>query len=176
MELLMKQGGVDTAVCPAVDAALAKAEQTGKLAGALTLKDGYTVTGKTSTLLGTSAALLLNALKHLAGIDKETDIIDADALTPICALKTTYFGHRNPRLHADEVLIALSMSSVKSPIAARAMEQLSRLRGTDAHFSAILSPVDEKIYKSLGIYVTCEPKFEVKNSSAAYGTKDGRGC
>ena len=166
IELLMKQAEISPDFYPAVSAALSKAEATGKPAGAMVLPDGSVVTGKTTPLLGASASLLLNALKRLANIDPETDIIDSEALTPICQLKTTYLGHHNPRLHADEVLNALSISSVRSPIAARAMEQLSTLRGLDAHFSVILSPVDEKIYKSLGIQITCQPKFEVRNTPA----------
>jgi len=121
------------------------------------LPDGSVVTGKTSSLLGPSAALLLNALKRLAGIPKEEEIISADALEPICKLKIQYLGQNNPRLHSDEVLIALSISSGTHENAALALAQLDQLRGCDAHFSVILSPVDERIYKRLGINVTCEP-------------------
>lgn len=161
-ELLMNQAGVTPDLCPAVGAAILRAETTGAPAGALELDDGKLITGKTSSLLGASSALLLNAIKSLAGIDKEQDIISAEALEPITKLKTTYLGHHNPRLHCDELLIALSMSSIHSPLAARALAQLDKLRGYDAHFSVIISAVDEKIYRKLGINVTCEPRFEGK--------------
>ena len=123
----------------------------------MVLPDGSVVTGKTSSLLGPSAALLLNALKRLAGIAKEEEIISADALEPICRLKTQYLRQSNPRLHSDEVLIALSISSGTHENAALALAVLDKLRCCDAHFSVILSPVDERTYKRLGINVTCEP-------------------
>ena len=161
-ELIMKQAGITPDIMPAVGASILRAQTTHAPAGALTLEDGRIVTGKTSSLLGASSALLLNTLKALAGIDKEQDIISAEALEPITRLKTGYLGHHNPRLHCDEVLIALSISSVTDPLAAKAMEQLGNLRGYDAHFSVIISAVDEKILRKLGINVTCEPKFEGK--------------
>ncbi len=157
MKLLMQQAGVSMDCNPAVSAALARAEETGNPSGAMVLPDGTVVTGKTSSLLGPSAALLLNALKRLAGIPKEKEIISADALEPICKLKTEYLRQNNPRLHSDEVLIALSISSGTHANAALALAQLDKLRCCDAHFSVILSPVDERIYKRLGINVTCEP-------------------
>ena len=162
MKILMQQAGVSTDCNPAVAAALARAEQTANPAGAMVLPDGSVVTGKTSSLLGPSAALLLNALKRLAGIPKEEEIISADALEPICKLKTEYLRQSNPRLHSDEVLIALSISSGTHENAALALAQLDKLRGCDAHFSVILSPVDERTYKRLGINVTCEPVAGVK--------------
>ena len=157
MKILLQESGVSADCNPAVAAALARAEQTEHPAGAMVLPDGSVVTGKTSSLLGPSAALLLNALKRLAGIPKEEKIISVDALEPICKLKTQYLGQNNPRLHSDEVLIALSISSGEHEQAALALAQLDKLRGCDAHFSVILSPVDERIYKRLGINVTCEP-------------------
>ncbi len=157
MKILMEKAGVTVDYNPAVSAALARAQQTANPAGAMVLEDGSLVTGKTSSLLGPSAALLLNALKCLAGIPKEEKIISADALEPICRLKTEYLRQSNPRLHSDEVLIALSISSGSHEKAALALAQLDKLRGCDAHFSVILSPVDERIYKRLGINVTCEP-------------------
>ena len=120
------------------------------------------MTGKTTPLLGAAAAALLNALKKLAGIDQEMDIISPVALEPICNLKVQHLHSKNPRLHSDEVLIALSISSAHSEDAARALEQIENLRGSEAHFTVILSRVDEKTYKALGIHTTCEPKFEVK--------------
>jgi len=157
MKILLQEAGVSADCKPAIAAALSRAAQTGNPAGAMMLPDGSVVTGKTSSLLGPSAALLLNALKRLAGIPKEEEIISADALEPICKLKIQYLGQNNPRLHSDEVLIALSISSGTHENAALALAQLDQLRGCDAHFSVILSPVDERIYKRLGINVTCEP-------------------
>ena len=157
MKILMQKAGVTVDYNPAVSAALARAQETSNPAGAMLLEDGSVVTGKTSSLLGPSAALLLNALKRLAGIPKEEEIISADALAPICRLKTEYLRQSNPRLHSDEVLIALSISSGTHANAALALAQLDKLRGCDAHFSVILSPVDDRIYKRLGINVTCEP-------------------
>ena len=137
--------------------------QTGKPAGAMVLPDGCVVTGKTSPLLGASAALLLNALKHMAGIDHKLDLIPSSVIEPISAMKTGYLGHHNPRLHSDEVLIALAISGLTNPLAAMVQEQLRTLRGCDAHFSVIISEEDAKLYKRLGINVSCQPKYEVKS-------------
>ena len=163
LELVMQQAGVTPELCPAVAAALEKAEATGKPAGAMVLPDGCVVTGKTSPLLGASAALLLNALKHMAGIDHKLELIPASVIEPISAMKTGYLGHRNPRLHSDEVLIALAISGLTNPLAAMVQEQLKALRDCDAHFSVIISEEDAKLYKRLGINVSCEPKYEVKS-------------
>ena len=138
LELVMQQAGVTPELCPAVGASLEKAEATGKPAGAMVLPDGCVVTGKTSPLLGASAALLLNALKHMAGIDHKLDLIPSSVIEPISAMKTDYLGHRNPRLHSDEVLIALAISGLTNPLAAMVQEQLKKLRGCDAHFSVII--------------------------------------
>ena len=163
LELVMQQADVTPELCPAVAAALEKAEATGKPAGAMVLPDGCIVTGKTSPLLGASAALLLNALKHMAGIDHKLELIPASVIEPISAMKTGYLGHRNPRLHSDEVLIALAISGLTNPLAAMVQEQLKTLRDCDAHFSVIISEEDAKLYKRLGINVSCEPKYEVKS-------------
>ena len=163
LELVMQQAGVTPDICPAVAASLAKAEATGKPAGAMVLPDGSVVTGKTSALLGTSAALLLNALKKLAGIDHKLELIPAAVIEPISTLKTESLGHRNPRLHSDEVLIALAISGLTNPLAAMVQAQLKNLRGCDAHFSVITSEEDAKLYKRLGINVSCEPRYEVKS-------------
>ena len=165
MELLMNRAGVSPSVRPVVAKADEKQQITGTPAGALELPDGSIVTGKTTPLLGASAALLLNALKSLADIDPETDIISPTALEPICDLKVRHLHHKNPRLHSDEVLVALSISSAGNRDAARALEMLEALRGCDAHFTVILSPVDEKTYKALGIHTTSEAKFERKAPS-----------
>ncbi len=162
LEIVMQQAGVTPEIAPAVAACLQKAEETGAPAGAMVLPDGSVVTGKTSSLLGASAALLLNALKAMAGIDHKLKLIPASVIEPISRLKTGNLGHRNPRLHSDEVLIALAISGLTNPLAAMVQEQLSSLRGCDAHFSVIISEEDEKLYKRLGINVTCQPRYEVK--------------
>ena len=163
LELVMQQAGVTPDICPAVAASLEKAEATGKPAGAMVLPDGSVVTGRTSPLLGASAALLLNALKHMAGIDHKLDLIPPSVIEPISAMKTGCLGHRNPRLHSDEVLIALAISGLTNPLAAMVQAQLKNLRGCEAHFSVIISEEDAKLYKRLGINVSCEAKYEVKS-------------
>ena len=161
LELIMKQAGITSEINPAIGAALLKEKLTGAPAAAMTLPDGRVITGKTSSLLGASAALMLNALKALAGIDKEVDLISPTVIEPITKLKTQNLGHHNPRLHSDEMLVALCVSAVSDPNAALAQKQLEKLRGLNAHFSVIPSAVDEKIYKRLGVNVSCEPVYEV---------------
>ena len=160
IELLMGKAGVSENYSPARAAALAKEEETGLPAAAMVLTDGSLVTGKTSDLLGAASSLLLNALKRVAGIPKEHYVVSDAALQPICKLKTDHLHSRNPRLHSDETLIALSISSATNDEAARAIEAAEDLRGCDAYFSVIVSPTDEKLYRSLGINVCCEPKYE----------------
>ena len=160
--LVMKQAGVTADICPAVAAANEKAAATGAPAGAIVLPDGKVVTGRTSDTLGAASALLLNALKALGGIDDHFELISAQVLEPVCRLKTQYMGHRNPRLHTDEVLMALTISALTNPLAELAQQQLPKLRGCDAHFTVVLSEVDEKLLKKLGIHVSCEPKYETK--------------
>ena len=162
LELVMRQAGVTPEICPAVQVSLDKAAATGAPAGAMELPDGYIVTGRTSSLLGPSAALLLNALKHMAGIDHRLELIPSHVIEPISTMKTDYLGHHNPRLHSDEVLIALTISALSNPLAALAQQQLTALRGCDAHFTVILSEEDAKLYKRLGIHVSCEPKYEMR--------------
>ena len=162
LELVMQQAGVTADICPAVQVSLDKAAETGAPAGAMELSDGTIVTGRTSSLLGPSAALLLNALKYMAGIDHRLELIPAHVIEPISTMKTGYLGHRNPRLHSDEVLIALTISALSNPLAAMAQQQLTALRGCDAHFTVILSEEDAKLYKRLGIHVSCEPKYEMR--------------
>jgi uncharacterized protein (UPF0371 family) len=160
MELLMKKAGVSQGDRRVVAPALQKAEITGKPAAAMELRDGRIVTGKTSSLLGASAALTLNALKELAGIPDELHLIAPEVIDPIQHLKVDHFGNRNPRLHTDEVLIALSICAASDPRAEQAMEQLPKLRGCQVHSSVILSPVDEKTFKRLGVNLTCEPRYK----------------
>ena len=160
LELLMKKAGVDPSIRRVVAPALELAEKTDKPAAAMEMPDGTVVVGKTSDLLGASAALLLNALKHLGGIRHELHLISPVVIDPIQHLKVDHLGNRNPRLHTDEVLIALSISAATNPTAELAMEQLSRLRGCDVHSSVILSSVDEKTFKRLGVNLTCQPRYK----------------
>ena len=126
----------------------------------MVLPDGTLTTGKTSELLGAASSLLLNALKAVAGVDKDTYVVSDEALVPIGHLKTEYLHSHNPRLHSDETLIALSISSATNPEADRVIAATSDLAGCDAYFSVIISPTDENAYRRLGINVCCEPKFE----------------
>ena len=160
LELLIKKAGVDISSRRVIAAALQKAEQTGLPAAAMELPDGTIVTGKTSNLLGASSALLLNALKVLGGMPDELHLISPVAIDPIQHLKVDHLGNRNPRLHTDETLIALSISAATNPTAELAMEQLSKLRGCEVHSSVILSSVDEKVFKRLGVNLTCEPRYK----------------
>ena len=160
IELLMRQTDVTCDYSPAHQAALAKEEDTGGPAAAMVLPDGTLVTGKTSDLMGAAASLLLNAAKHMAGIPKQTYVVSSEALAPICHLKTEHLRSRNPRLHSDEMLIALSLSSATNPQAGEAVDALDQLAGCDAYFSVIISEADKSTYRNLGINVCCEPKYE----------------
>lgn len=162
IEFLMKQTGVTTANRPVVHAALLKAEVTGAPAAAIELPDGRIVTGKTSELLGASAAVLLNAVKTLGDIPDEIKLISPTVIEPVQALKINYLGSKNPRLHTDEILIALSMNAASDPNAAKALEQLKKLRGCQAHTSVMLSEVDIRILNKLGLQLTSEPRYENK--------------
>ena len=160
LELLMKKAGVNADERRVVAPALARAAETGKPAAAMELPDGTIVTGKTSDLLGACSAMLLNALKALAEQDDKLHLIAPEVIDPIQHLKVDHLGNRNPRLHTDEVLIALSISAATDPTAEKAMEQLGNLRGCEVHSSVILSPVDEKVFKRLGVNLTCQPRFK----------------
>lgn len=163
IELLMRKIGIDpVADRPCVACALEKTEQTANPAVAIELNDGRIVTGKTSALLGASSAALLNALKAIAGIDDSVEIISPEILAPIQALKTSHLGNHNPRLHTDEVLIALAISAVNSPSAAAAMSVLGELRYTEVHSTVILSQVDENTFRKLGVNLSCEPRYQTK--------------
>lgn len=162
IEFLMKQAGVTTANRPVVHAALLKAEVTGAPAAAIELPDGRIVTGKTSELLGASAAGLLNAVKTLGDIPDEIKLISPTVIEPVQALKINYLGSKNPRLHTDEILIALSMNAASDPNAAKALEQLKKLRGCQVHTSVMLSEVDIRILNKLGLQLTSEPRYENK--------------
>ena len=160
LELLMNQAGITTADRKTVAAALNKAEATGEPAAAIEFPDGVIVTGKTSELLGASSAMLINALKRLAGIPDDTLLISPNVIEPIQKLKTEHLGNQNPRLHTDEVLIALSICAVTNPVVQSAMQQLHNLAGCEVHSSVILSHIDENVFKKLGINLTCEPKYQ----------------
>ena len=161
-ELLMNQLGVTAAERPVVAAALDRAEATDGPAVALELPDGTVVTGKTTPLLGAAAACLLNALKRLGGIDKSVTLISPEIIEPIQHLKVAHLGNRNPRLHTDEVLIALSICAATDPTAEIAMQQLEKLAGCEAHSTVILSQVDENVFRKLEVNLTCEPRFQSK--------------
>ena len=162
LELLMKQAGISTENRKATTAALNCAKETGAPAVALELEDGKIITGKTSDLLGASAALMLNTLKELANIPHEVHVISPAAIEPIQKLKTEYLGSQNPRLHTDEVLIALSSTAATSDLAKLALAQLPKLKGCQVHSSVMLSAVDKKVFKKLGVQLTCEAVYEHK--------------
>ena len=160
LELLMRKAGVTAEDRNVVAPALALAEETGKPAACMEMPDGTLITGKTSALLGACSALLLNALKYLAGLEDELHLISPSVIDPISHLKVDHFGNRNPRLHTDEVLIALSICAATDPRAEQAMEQLEKLKGCQVHSSVILSSVDEKTFKRLGVHLTCQPRYK----------------
>ena len=160
IELLMNMAGISIEDRKVAVKAIERAKETGGPAAALELEDGRIITGKTTNLLGASAALLLNVLKELAGIDHDLHIISPQSIEPIQKLKVDYLKSRNPRLHTDEVLIALSASAADSPEARLALSQLPKLDGCQAHTSVMLSDVDIKIFKKLGVQLTCEAVYE----------------
>ncbi|MBP5417733.1 MAG: DUF1846 domain-containing protein [Saccharofermentanaceae bacterium] len=162
IELLMNKSGIEVNDRRVVSAALVRAESTHGPAVALELPDGQIVTGKNSEFLGASAAVLLNALKVLGGIQHEIPLISPNVIEPIQDLKVNHMGNHNPRLHTDEVLIALAMSAATNPVAELAMQQINNLRHSDAHSTTILSGVDEGVFRKLGINITCEPEYAKK--------------
>lgn len=157
LELIMSQAKTKTDDRKVTVAAKARALEAGVPCSAIELQDGTIITSETTSLLGTSAALILNATKHLAGIDHKTHLIPVSAIEPIQEMKVKYLKGNNPRLHTDEVLVALSMVSLNDPEARRALEQLPELNGCQVHTSVMLSEVDRKIFKKLGVDLTCEP-------------------
>ncbi len=162
IELLMNVAGISTSDRRVVAAALNKAAQSGTPSVALEMRDGTIITGKTSSLLGASSALLINALKYLAGIKDEVHIISPILIEPIQKLKVDFLGNNNPRMHMDELLTALSVCSPTNPTAAMVLEQLPNLKNCEAHSSVILSQVDMNVFKKLGINLTCEPVYQSK--------------
>lgn len=162
IELLMKQLSIKVEDRPVVPVALKKAKETGRAAAALQLPNGEIITGKTSDLLGPSAGLILNALKKLANIDDDIHLISPEAIEPIQKLKIKYLGGKNPRLHIDETLTALSISAANNPIAQKALDQIPNLKNCQAHISVMLAETDIKLFKKLEIAATSEPVFESK--------------
>ncbi len=160
LELLMNQSDVSPDTRAVISPALERARETGLPAAAIQLPDGRIVTGKTTPLLGASAAALLNALKAMGGIQKDIHLISPIIIEPLQKLKTTHLGSRNPRLHTDEILIALSICAATNPTAELAMSQLPLLRGCEAHSTVLLSPVDENVFRRLGVNLTCEPQYQ----------------
>ena len=157
IQLLFNQAKITTDFRRTTVAAKNFKKETGHTSAAIELEDGTIITAKSSELLGCSAALLLNVMKHLAGIDHDLKLIPQSMIEPIQHTKISYLGGRNPRLHTDEVLVALSVLSVHDDNCHRALEQLPKLRGCQAHCTVMLSDVDQKIFKKLGVNLTCEP-------------------
>ncbi|MBQ2606260.1 MAG: DUF1846 domain-containing protein [Clostridiales bacterium] len=162
IELLMKKSGIDISDRRVIGAALVREESTGAPAVALELPDGQIVTGKTTALLGPSSAALLNALKVLAGISHDIPLISPNVIEPIQDLKVNHMGNHNPRLHTDEVLIALAISAATNPVAELAMQQIGKLEHSDAHATTMMSSVDLNMFHKLGVNITCEPVYETK--------------
>ncbi|MBR3943402.1 MAG: DUF1846 family protein, partial [Clostridia bacterium] len=160
IELIMKNAGISLKDRKVAEAALKIEEETGTPAAAIQLADGKMITGKTKDLLGCSAAVVLNSLKYLAGIPDETELIPAHLIEPVQDLKTTYLGGKNPRLHIDEILIALSVSAADNPLAAQALSMLPHLSGCEAHSSVILSDADDSVFRKLKVRLTCEPRYQ----------------
>ena len=160
LELLMKQAQAGPELRPVIAEAEGRAEETGEPAAAIQLPGGQVAVGKTSELMGAAAAALLNALKALAGIERKEHLIAREAIEPIQALKVGHLGSRNPRLHSDEALIALAISTATVPLAARALDSLDMLRECEAHSSVILTAADSATYSKLGLRLTCTPKYQ----------------
>jgi uncharacterized protein (UPF0371 family) len=162
IKLIMKQTGITTEERPVISKALARAEETGAPAVAIQLDDGRIITGKTSLLMGACSAAVLNVLKELAGIEEDALLISPEVIEPVQELKVKYMGNHNPRLHVDEVLIALSVSAATDPRAQLALQQIPKLRGLEAHATVILTSGDENMFKKFGINLTCEPQYQTK--------------
>jgi uncharacterized protein (UPF0371 family) len=162
IELIMNKAGTSIKERPVVEAALKKAEQTAAPATSIELPDGRIITGKTSSLLGASSSMLLNALKELGGIPDDIELLSPTIIEPIQKMKTEILGNHNPRLHTDEVLIALSICAATNGTAKKALDQLEKLKGLEAHSTVILSRVDDQTFKKLGVNMTNEPRYQTK--------------
>ncbi|WP_026523235.1 MULTISPECIES: DUF1846 domain-containing protein [unclassified Butyrivibrio] len=162
LELIMQKAGCTVQDRPVVSASNLKAELTGAPAAAIELPDGQVITGKTSALMGATSAMVLNALKTLAGIPDEVQLIAPSIIEPIQDLKVQHLGGHNPHLHVGEILIALTICAATDPQAKAAIDQLGKLRGLEVHSTVILSPVDENTFHKLGVNLTCEAKYQTK--------------
>ena len=160
LKMLMTRCDISLLERPVIATAKARAEESQLPAVAIELPDGTLVTGGTSELLGASSACLMNALKALAGIEKEVQLLSREIIEPIQNLKVSHMGNRNPRLHTDETLIALTICAVNDPNAALALEQLEKLKNCQLHASVILARVDENVFQRLGLHITCEPVYQ----------------
>lgn len=162
IEMIMSKADIDKTRRSCVNVALDKANNEELPVVALELPDGRIVTGKTSSLLGACSAALLNAVKALANINDDIPLISPNIIEPIQKLKVNTLGNKNPRLHTDELLIALSMCTTTNPLSQLAIEQLPKLKGAQAHSSVIISHVDMSTFRKLGIQLTCEPIYETQ--------------
>ena len=162
IELIMKKAGVSISDRRVIASAIAREKDTDAPAMAIELNDGRIITGKTSSLLGPASAALLNALKALAEIPHDVLLMSRNVIEPIQELKVNQLGGHNPRLHTDEVLIALAICAVTNPTAKAALDQLKNLRNTEAHSTVMLSQVDDNTFKKLGVHLTCEPRHQTK--------------
>ena len=158
----MNQLGISVKDRPVAQAALDKADATGGPAAAIQLEDGRIITGKTSSLLGAGSSMLLNVLKELGGIPDDIALLSPTIIEPIQEMKTGVLGNHNPRLHIDEILIALSICAATNGTAKKALDQVDRLKGLEVHSTVILSRVDEQTFKKLGVNLTCEPQYQTK--------------
>ncbi len=162
IKLIMKQTGISLDERPVIGAAVKRAEETQAPAFALEIGENELVTGKTSALMGAAASAMLNALKKLAGISDDIHLLVPAVIEPVQELKVKYMGNHNPRLHVDEVLIALSVSAATNPLAQLALQQIPKLRGMEAHSTVILTSRDESLFKKFGVNITCEPQYQTK--------------
>ena len=162
IELIMNQAGIVKEDRKVVTAALNKAAETEAPAVAIELNDGRIITGKTSNLLGASSAALLNALKEIGGINDNIPLISPNVIEPIQKLKVEHLGNHNPRLHTDEILIALAIAATNNPVSHLAMQQLKKLKDCEVHSTVLLSEVDSSTFKKLGMNLTCEPVYQKK--------------
>jgi len=160
--LLMKQTDITTGFRKSTVAAKERKELSGVNASAIEMPDGTILTAETSTLLGPSAALIMNAIKHLAGIPHEIKLIPQCMIEPIQRTKVDFLHGHNPRLHTDEVLVALSVLSQNDENCRKALDYLPQLKGCQVHCTAMLSEVDRKVFQKLGIGVTCDPVKKIK--------------
>ena len=162
IDLIMNSAGISVSERKVVDAALSRAEETGGPAVAIELNDGRVITGKTTELLGAASACLINSMKAISGIRKKTKLIPKNIIEPIQHLKVEHLGNRNPLLHTDELLIALSVCAVTNPLVAEAIDALGELRGCEAHSSVILSHQDQDLFKRIGVNITFEPHYQTE--------------